>query len=40
MTDFDYKEIRNIVKDKRLYEEVRNDTTVIEDTEVSLYIEI
>ena len=39
MTDFDYKEIRNIVKDKRLYEEVRNDTTVIEDTEVSLYVE-
>ena len=39
MTDFDYKEIKEIVKDKRLYEEVKNDATVIEDTEVSLYVE-
>lgn len=39
MTDFDYKEIGKIVKNKRLYEGVKNDATVIEDTEVSLYVE-
>lgn len=39
MTDFNYKEIEKIVKDKRLYEEVKNKSTIVEDTEVSLYIE-
>ena len=39
MTEFNYKEIEKIVKDKKLYEEVKNHSTIVEDTEVSLYIE-